>query len=73
MFFYISHAIKTVAGLFSGSLLLTVIYEADDKQKKSEMTFTLLHIFVIIFVLRRAFARSFLCFKGTEYFRVSYF
>ena len=26
--------IKTVAGLLSGSLLLTVIYEADDKQKK---------------------------------------
>jgi len=35
LFFYISHAIKTVAGLFSGSLLLTVSYEADTRQEKS--------------------------------------
>jgi len=35
LFFYISHAIKTVASLLSGSLLLIVIYEADNKQKKA--------------------------------------
>ena len=31
---FMGDVIKTVASLLSGSLLLTVIYEADDKQKK---------------------------------------
>ena len=30
---FMGDVIKTVASLLSGSLLLTVIYEADDKQK----------------------------------------
>jgi len=34
LFFYISHAIKTVGSLLSGNLLLTVIDEAGNKQKK---------------------------------------
>lgn len=31
---FMGDVIKTVAGLLSGSLLLTVVYEANDKQKK---------------------------------------
>ena len=31
---FMGDVIKTVASLLSGSLLLTVIYEADDKHKK---------------------------------------